>query len=176
MKNLITILILIAVSMLAHSQHKPIPPPELLAFDAFVGEWSGEMGLGPAGPQQMKGIATLKFEKILDGLYIQMTLTHDLPGVGVVRGHTIYAWDPKEKKIRSHTFANGGMSDPSRPRSETGELLAGKLVMSSDGYKPAYVQTLYIQQDGTMKFGFQMDMHGNGKLSDIGGGILRKKR
>lgn len=170
-KPFLSILAVFAVSAgFAGQQFKPAIPKEIEALYPMVGEWKGTIG-SEAMPQ-ITGPATIRISKILDGVYLQLDLLHELPGPILVKGQTTFAWNDKSKKVQSFTFGNGGMEDPSRPREELGEFKAGILTMEGKMSGMEYRQIYQLMPDGTLKYEFGM-MQG-GKLQPMGGGVLKK--
>lgn len=166
------ILLAIGAVSAALSLQQRMPPvaKEIENLSPFLGVWKGEIAAGPNG--ELKGPASMAFEKILDGVYIQMSLIHELPGPIIVRGQTTFAWNPKTAKYQSFTFGNGGMEDPSRPREETGTLREQTLRMEGKMQGFAYYQSYKLQEDGRLKYEFGMES--GGKWNVVGSALLTK--
>jgi len=165
-----TLLFILAVASFA--QFKPAVPKEIQALAPFAGTWKGVIG-SEATPQT-SGPATITISPILDGVYVQLDLLHELPGPIIVRGQTTFAWNPKTSKIQSFTFGNGGMEDPSRPREESGTIKDGVLKMEGKMGGAAYYQSYRLLPDGKLKYEFGFEA--NGKFAVVGGGTLTKSK
>lgn len=164
--------VIVAITGYATQQFMPAVPKEIEALYPMIGEWKGT--IGAESMPQISGPATIKIAKILDGVYLQLELLHELPGPILVKGQTTFAWNEKTKKIQSFTFGNGGMEDPSRPREEIGEFKDGALTMEGKMSGLSYRQTYLILPDGTLKYEFGMVEAG--KMQSMGSGILKKSR
>lgn len=167
-----TFAVLALATGFAAQQFKPAIPKEIEALYPMVGEWKGH--IGSESMPQISGPATIKITKILDGVYLQLELLHELPGPILVKGQTTFAWNDKSKKVQSFTWGNGGMEDPSRPREEFGVYKDGALTMEGRMNGMAYQQVYRVLPDGTLKYEFGMMQ--DGKLQPMGGGILKKSK
>lgn len=172
MLKLIGTFLVAAAITASFSTQQRLPPvaKEIQSLAPFLGVWKGEIAAGPNG--ELKGPATMTFDKILDGVYVQMNLTHELPGPIIVRGQTTFSWNPKSAKYQSFTFGNGGMEDPTRPREEMGALTGKTLKMEGKMQGFAYYQSYTIQADNSLKYEFGMNT--DGKWTIVGSAVLKK--
>lgn len=159
-------------AVLAISQ-APAPPAEMNQLKPFHGTWSGDVQIKPPGSPGFGGPATWKISPVIDGLYVQIELAHEIKGMGVVRGTTMLNWDQEAGKFRSFTFSNNP-AELGKPRNELvtlkGSVLEYPLADGGGGIQ--FGQSFEVLPNGRMKFVMRM-VHG-GKETLIANGELTK--
>ncbi|MBX3119326.1 MAG: DUF1579 family protein [Fimbriimonadaceae bacterium] len=131
MRTYLIILVIALLAPLVVSQQPQQPPvhPKMKELEFLLGAWKGDLKY-EIGEASFSGPVIFKFEKVLDGTYVQVTVENDLKTQGVVKGIGMLAFDGKKQKFAMFTFANGGM-DGAAPREETGAVEGSKLSLET---------------------------------------------
>lgn len=147
--------LLLIASLLGSMQtpQKPAVPEQMKKLDMFIGTWKGLVKVF-MGSQEVSGPVVVKYEPILDGLYMQLTLEHTMPGFGVVKGLTVFGWDEATKKYKWWTFANEG--GPVDPRIELAVLEGKKIVSEGKMGLMPYRQLITCKSEKELHFVMEM--------------------
>ncbi|MCH8273970.1 MAG: hypothetical protein IH851_04200 [Armatimonadetes bacterium] len=173
MKMMVSVLCVMAVgaSMAQEQMPEMGPPAELKKLDWMIGEWSGSMNWTMEG---MEGEMTLALKNEWEGQFMKTTATGE--HMGMTFTEVAYmAWDAKEKKLVSWTFA----SFAPMPRIEKGTMTGNKIVFISepwdvpDGGLTVSRATMMKKSDTEITFvlEFQVD----GSWSKVADGGWKKK-
>jgi hypothetical protein len=148
-------LLLAFTGALAWGQHDSPPPTDPLSNLSFMnGDWAGKQNFETQGGPAMAGDATNRIQVCIAGKYLCETLSTTMPGRKPTDTRHFISYDKASGKYTAWWFNDTS----THPTQLTGDLSAGKLVLTSDpaGPGPALRATYESPAEGKLTYLLEM--------------------
>jgi hypothetical protein len=143
----------VATASLCQSPASPAPDP--LSSLAFMqGDWAGKQDFNNQGGAAMVGDATDRIEVGIAGKYLCEMLSTTLPGRKPTDTRHFISYDKQSGKYTAWWFNDTS----THPTELTGDLIGGRLVLSSDSSAPGPVLRATYESPSADKLTFLLEM------------------
>ena len=170
--TLLSVLCVMALGASAATQMPETgPSAELKKLDWMIGEWSGSMNWTMPG-MEGENRGTMKAE--WEGNFLKTTGASDMMGMSMTEA-SYTAWDAKEKKYVTWTFANFAPM----PRIERGTLNGDTIVFVSEPWETDFgtsVSRATITRKGDSEIRLLLEFKEDDSWVKVADGIYKKKR
>lgn len=143
---------------------------EMAALEFLSGTWKGDVTLF-MGDKPLSGPATWTILPAMDGLYLQIEVSHELKPYGTVRGLSMLFFDKSAKGYRSLTFSNDPAS-VGKPREERMNLQGKKLIAEGESSGVKFRQEFDLAEPGLLRY--RLVSTSGGKETVMASGELKK--